>query len=69
MKIRRIKPEHVTNCPWCKARGYKERAIWHLTGANKQACDAHLGELRKLQQADRMNEDYSEADHQTWLKL
>jgi hypothetical protein len=71
MKIRPIKPEHITNCIYCKVTGKKVQAVWHLTGANKQACDEHKHKLVEIITAEhRGNDDHlSEADYQTWMKL
>jgi hypothetical protein len=71
MKIRPIKPGHITNCPWCKAAGHKVQAVWHLTGLNKQACDAHKSQLMglKCSHDHKYSTHYTEADYQTWLKL
>lgn len=70
MKIRKILPGVIINCPWCKAEGNKVSAIWHLTGANKQACVNHRAKLEELKaEEDKSSGDYSEADHQTWLRL
>lgn len=69
VKIRAIKPGHITNCPWCKTMGEKVQAVWHLTSANKQACDAHKPMLEAIRDADNDNGHRSEADYQTWMKL
>lgn len=71
MRIRKMKPGVVINCTYCKAQANKVPATWHLTGANIQACDdhKHLLEIRRDLHNENQNPDYSEADHETWLKL
>ena len=70
MKIRKIKPEHFTNCGYCRAHGIKTPAVWHLTVRNKQACDAHKDELEEIIKECRAYEErYTEADYQTWMRL
>lgn len=70
MKIRAIKPGHITYCPWCKAEGLKAVCQYHLTGANKQSCAYHRPQLEAIQnQANTSDDDLSEADYQTWHRL
>lgn len=73
MKLKKIKPGHIANCPYCKAQGNKVQATWHLTFENKQACDVHKFLLEHIR--DRANKedggyaDYSEGDYQSWLRV
>lgn len=70
MKIKKIKPEHITNCIYCKEHGIKTQAIWHLTVRNKQACDAHKDVLEDIiEECKAYERHYTEADYQTWLRL
>lgn len=69
MKIRPIRPEHITNCIYCKNEGDKVQAKYHLTGANKQSCEFHKFRLEALRDDEKPQERYSEADYQTWMRL
>ncbi len=54
-------------CPFCKQEGRRKvDAIWRRSGlSGGVACEAHKHEL---QDADHLGR-YSEADHQTWMRL
>lgn len=71
MKLRPIKPGHVTNCRYCKSQGQSVQAIWHLTGRNYQACGLHKYLLEdEIEKERKFNSgEYSEADEQTWRRL
>jgi hypothetical protein len=69
MKIRKIADGHITNCAYCKMQGAKVVAVWHLTGANKQACDVHKMLLEHIRDREPVANDFSEADYQTWMRL
>lgn len=72
MKIKKIKEGHITNCQYCKKVGNKTQAVWYITLAGKQACEAHKHFLTTfLDERKAFDRDvgYSEADYQTWLRL
>lgn len=69
MKLRKIVGGHITNCVYCKEDCDKVQAKWHLTGANKQACEFHKFRLEAIRDDEKPEEHYSEADYQTWMKL
>jgi hypothetical protein len=70
VKIRPIKPGHTVNCTYCKAEGNKVQATWHLTMANIQSCDLHKPKLNERKDMlEALNDEPSEADQQTWMRL
>jgi hypothetical protein len=71
MNLKRIKPGHITNCTFCKQVGQKAQAVWRVTHNTTTACEQHKPDLERFmaQWNKAQNRDYSEADHQTWLRL
>lgn len=70
--MKKIKPHVNSYCPYCKAAGVeKVRATWRISYDDRgRACDAHRPELEKREQKQREQDGhYTEADHQTWMKL
>jgi hypothetical protein len=72
MRIRRVKDGVVIGCHFCKQNNERTPALWHLTGRNIQACGPHKRELEAIMHVhneSQRNTEYSEADHQTWMRL
>lgn len=55
-------------CHWCDFCEPKTtKAVYRSKGFSEFACAAHKAELQAIEDREK-NEDYSEADHQTWLR-
>ena len=69
--VKRIAPQVNSYCTYCKAEGReKVKARWRIPFADRhRACDEHKPALEALEAKERDDNHYTEADHQTWLKL
>ena len=68
MSVKKIKPHVNSYCTFCKKSvQMKTRAVWRISYRDTVACESHKGELVLLDRQD--DENYSEADYQTWLRL
>lgn len=70
--MKKIAAHINTYCTFCRAAGIeKVKAVWRISyDLHKRACDAHRSDLEKIEQKQREQDGhYTEADHQTWMKL
>lgn len=65
--MKKIKAHINSYCTFCKAEGIeKVRAEWQRSGYDnsERACEKHKGEIKP-----EKDEEPSEADYQTWMRL
>lgn len=70
--MKKIAPHINTYCTFCKLCGHdKVKAIWRISYDNQyRACDSHKPDLQRIEEDRRQFDDqYSEADYQTWMRL
>lgn len=70
--MKKIAPHVNTYCTFCKAEGIeKVKASWRISYDNSsRACEHHKMDLKLVEDRRRLLDDhYSEADYQTWMRL